>query len=107
MFVFRSYVKIVLICSSTHIHTSLKFIGFGLTGFGFHVKNVDIPFTCVLDSIHTQYASNVFQCHIFVFIQVLEKTVFHFKIQVLENTVIVFKPNFYITKIVQIVCNMC
>ena len=29
------------------------------------------------------------------------------KIQVLENTIFVFKPNFYITKMVHIVCNKC
>ena len=40
-------------------------------------------------------------------IQVLEKMVFHFKIQVLENTDFGLKPNFYITKIVQNVYNMC
>ena len=38
--------------------------------FGFHVKNIDISCICILDSIHIQYASNVFQYHIFVFIQV-------------------------------------
>ena len=37
----------MLICSSSHTHTSFKFIGFwflvfGLTDFRFHVKNIDI-----------------------------------------------------------------
>ena len=80
---------------------------FGLTYFGFHIKNIDIYLICILDSIHIQYASNVFQYHIFVFIQVLEKTVFHFKVWFLKNTDFVFKPNFFITKMVQIVYNMC
>ena len=44
---------------------------------------------------------------IFVFIQVWEKSDFHFNVWFLKNTDFVFKPNFYITKMVHIVCNMC
>ena len=39
------------------------------TYFGFLVKNIDIQFTCILDSIHTLYASKEFEYHVFVFIQ--------------------------------------
>ena len=77
------------------------------TYFRFYVKNIDIYFICVLNSIHTLYASNVFQYHIFVFMQVLEKMIFYFKIQVLKNTVFVINLIFISQKIVQIVCNMC
>ena len=82
--------QIVLIYSSSHTHKSFKFIGFGFSvspDFGFHVKNIDILFTCILDFIHIQYTSKLFQYHIFVFIQALEKKDFQFKIQVLKNTV--------------------
>ena len=43
----------------------------------------------------------------FVFRQVLKKSDFHFKVWSLENTDFIFKPNFNITKMDQIVCNMC
>ena len=36
-----------------------------------------------------------------------KKSDFHFKAWFSKNTEFVLKPNFYITKIVQIVCNMC
>ena len=69
------------------------------TYFRFYVKNIDISITCVLDSIHTQYASKVFQYHVFIFIQVWEKSNFHFKVWFSQNTNFVLKLNFYITKI--------
>ena len=61
----------------------------------FIVKNKDISLLCVLDSIHTQYASNVFQYLIFIFIQVLKKSVFYFKSYFLKNMVFVSRLNFY------------
>ena len=57
--------------------------------------------------MHTQYTLNVFQYHVFVFIQVWGKSDFHFRVWFLENTNFVFKLNFNITKMVQIVYNMC
>ena len=57
--------------------------------FGFHVKNIDILCTCVLDSIHTLYASNMFQYFVFLFIQAWEKSDFHFKVCFSENTIFV------------------
>ena len=74
--------------------------------FWFNVKNIDISFICVLDSIHTLYASKEFKYLVFVLIQVWEKLDFHFKVWFSKNTDFVLKLNFYITKIVQIVCNM-
>ena len=101
------YIRFDLYTYMLHIFEKLTLMFYSLfrvlylnkTYFGFHVKNIDISITCVLDSIHAQYASNMFQYHVFVFIQVLEKTDFHLKIQVLENTVFRFKLKFYITKI--------
>ena len=56
-------------------------------------------------SIHTMLQIE-FKYHVFVFILVLEKSVFHFKVWFMKNTVSGLKLNFYITKIVQKVCNM-
>ena len=46
-----------------------------------------------MDSIHTLYDSNMFQYHVFVFIQVWEKSDFHFKVWFSENTDFVLRPN--------------
>jgi len=105
----RSCVKVdsVDMLKFTHTQVSISLV-FGLTGFGFHINNIYIYFTCVLDFIHTYYASSKeFKYHVLVFIQVWEKSDFHFKVWFLENTDFVSKPNFYITKMVQIACNMC
>ena len=40
------------------------------TYFRFNVKNIDISFICVLDSIHTLYASKEFKYLVSVFIYV-------------------------------------
>jgi len=57
--VFRSCVKIdsIDMLKFTYTHKFQYVLFFGLTGFGFHVKNIDIYLICVLDSIHTPYAS--------------------------------------------------
>ena len=84
----------------------LSFVLSKLT-FGFNVKNIDISFICVLDSIYTHYASNIFQYLIFVFIQVYRQIDFHFKVGFLENAVFDLSLKFFTSKIVQIVCNIC
>ena len=53
---FRSYVKVdsidMLKFTYTHKFKVYWFWLFGLTDFGFHVKNIDIYVICILDSIH-------------------------------------------------------
>jgi len=80
---FHLYTYVLYIFEKTYFDDSISCVYsfvINKTYFGFNVKNINILFTYVLDSIHTQYVSNVFQYYVFVFIQVLEKTVFHFKI---------------------------
>ena len=60
-----------------------------------------------MDFIYIQYASKLIQYHVFVFTWVLEKSNFHFKVYFLENTDFCLKPKFNITKMVQIVYDMC
>ena len=89
----------VLICSSSYTHTSLKFIGFGFLFNRFWIscqkhRYIYIYLTCIFDSIHIQYVLKLFQYHVFVFTWVLEKTVFHFKIQVFEKYRFWFKAKF-------------
>ena len=71
---FKSCVKIDSVDMLKFTHAQVNMLGFrfnrslvfGLTSFGFHVRNIDILITCILDSIHIQYASNLFQYHVFV-----------------------------------------
>ena len=96
----------------TYTHTSFKFIGFSYR-FNRHWiscqkhRYIYIYLICILDSIHMQHASKLFKYHVFVFTCVLKKSDFHFKNSSFRNTDFVFKPNFNITKMVQIICNMC
>ena len=62
---------------------------------------------CVLGYFYTHYTSNVFQYLVFVFEQVLKKIGFPFKRWSLKHTSFIWCLNFYASKIVQIVCNMC
>ena len=89
---FRSCVKADCIDMLKFTHTSFKFIGFGFQFNRFWIscqKHRYIYLICILDSIHIQYTSKLFQYHVFVFRQVLEKTVFHFKIQVWKIPILV------------------
>ena len=65
---------------------------------GFISKIMIYHLQCLLDSIHTLYTSNVFKYHAFVFIQVLEKTNFHFKILSFEKYNFYLKLNFHSSK---------
>ena len=68
----KAYFEILFMCFRVLYLTKLI--------FGFHVQNIDISCTYLLDSVHTQYALKEFKYLIFVFIQVWEKSDFHFKI---------------------------
>ena len=51
----------------TYTHKfKVSVVVFDLIGFDFHIKNIDMYLICILDSIHIQYASNLFQSHVFV-----------------------------------------
>ena len=62
---------------------------------------------CVLDSIHTHYASNMFQYLVSIFEQVLKKFGFHLESLILKNTGFCLSLKLFTLKIVQHVCNMC
>ena len=70
--------------------------------FEFNVKNIDILFTCVLDSIHTHCASNEFKYLVFVF-EFKERSYFPLEVWSLKNTVFGLSKYFHASKIVQIV----
>ena len=56
----RSCVKIdsIDMLKFTYTH-KFQYVWFLVFGFRFHVKNIDIYLICILDSIHTLYASNI------------------------------------------------
>ena len=91
-------------------YTSLKFIGFGfsLTNFGFLVKNIDIYILYVYWILSICNMLQIYFNIMFLYLhEIWRKRISISKIQNLENTVFVFKANFHVTKMVQIVCNMC
>ena len=90
----------------THKFKIYWFGFFGLTDFGFHVKNIDI-YIYILYVYWILSICNMLQsCFniMFLYLHVFWKNrIFISKIQVLENTDFDLRQNFNITKMVQIV----
>ena len=73
----------------------------------FNVKNIDVFFSMsigIYPYTMIQKSLNILFLDLYKF---EKKSNFHYKVWFSENTDFLLKLNFYITKIVQIVCNMC
>ena len=70
---FHPYTSILHIFRKTYFDASsswFQVLFLSKLFLGFNVKKTKILFICVLDSIHTHYASNEFKNPVFVFVQV-------------------------------------